>query len=212
MGHKRGRRLLAWGTAVLIMAAGAACTSGASAPPGRSTVEMIWTARGIEPVSAVRNIAGVAVVYGTTPDGLRIFAIDPATGSELWSRPAVTLVAAENVRVDSIDDAAVYLRPTGTQRVSQLVVADPSTGADLTVSAPRYWGPYAGGCAGMTHGCARRPTPSRRAAGGSKSRSGSSAPPAEQCRPVMRRKAFRTTDRRSRWSTCTTASRMTNPE
>ena len=40
----------------------AGCTGSDSTPPVRTTVEKVWTAAGIAPVSAVRAVGGVAVV------------------------------------------------------------------------------------------------------------------------------------------------------
>ena len=83
------RRALALGVALALLAALVACTSNEpDAAPMRTTVEQIWTTAGLEPVSAVRNVGGVAVVYGTTPGGLVLYGLDPATGAQLWAKPA----------------------------------------------------------------------------------------------------------------------------
>ena len=109
-----------------------ACTSDDSAPaPVRTTVEKVWTAAGIDPVSAVENIDGVAVVYGTVPDGLMIYGLDPTNGAILWSKPAAILSGQlSNLWVRDLDGTLAYFRPTGTDRVAQLVLADPKTGLD----------------------------------------------------------------------------------
>ena len=137
----RPRRQAALVAAVLVVLGEvAACTTDdGAAPPVRTVVEEVWTAAGIDPVSAVENIGGVAVGYGTGAGGLMIYGLDPATGTQLWSRPAVTAVTADDVTVADIDGTVAYLRPTGTGRNAQLVLADPATGADLTVSGARYW-------------------------------------------------------------------------
>lgn len=134
------RRALALGVTLALMAGLAACTSDEpAAAPVRTTVEQIWTTAGLEPVSAVRNVGGVAVVYGTTPAGLVIDGLDPATGAQLWAKPAVLPIDDDDSWVIAIGDSVAYFRPTGVDRISTLVVADPHSGADLTVSAPRYW-------------------------------------------------------------------------
>ena len=77
-----GRRVLAFGIAAALLAALVACTPDEpAAAPVRTTVEQLWTTSGLEPVSAVQNIGGVAVVYGTTPGGLVLYGLDPATGA-----------------------------------------------------------------------------------------------------------------------------------
>ncbi len=64
-------RALALGVTLALLAGLVACTSDEpAAAPVRTTAEQIWTTAGLEPVSAVRNVGGVAVVYGTTPGGL----------------------------------------------------------------------------------------------------------------------------------------------
>jgi outer membrane protein assembly factor BamB len=147
--HRVNRRRISSLILALVVLAGiVACTSDDPAPtPVRTTVEKVWTAAGIDPVSAVDNIGGVAVVYGTVPDGLMIYGLDPTTGTILWSRPAAILSdALSNLWVWDLDGAVAYFRPTGTDRVAQLVLADPTTGRDLTVSAARYWAGYPGSC------------------------------------------------------------------
>ena len=146
-GRRRSwRRLLVFGIALSTIVVGSACTAGDADPPPRTTVEQTWTAGGVNPVSAVENVGEVAVVYGTAPDGPSIHGIDPATGAEQWKRPAVTMVAVDHAWVVEVDDTVAYLRPTGTRRVSQLVLADPATGDDLTVSDARYWASYPAEC------------------------------------------------------------------
>lgn len=137
----RPRRQAALVAAVLvILGEVTACTTDdGAAPPVRTVVEKVWTAAGIDPVSAVENIGGVAVGYAADAGGLMIYGIDPATGTQLWNRPAVTTVTADAVTMADIDGTVAYFRPTGTGRIAQLVLADPATGADLTVSSARYW-------------------------------------------------------------------------
>jgi hypothetical protein len=147
---RRSRQWLAAAVVVTVWPALAACTGSDSAgdsdaptstaPPARTAVELAWTAAGIDPVTEVTNIGGVAVVFGTTPQGLLIYGLDPATGSQLWSRPAV--VAGSDfvgALAQDIEGSVAYYRPTGTDRVAQFVLADPKTGADRAVSAARYW-------------------------------------------------------------------------
>ena len=142
--RRAGRR---GGTAlavVLLVGGLTSCTAAEpqAPPPPPAAVEKIWTTTDIDPISAVDEAGGVAVVYGTVPGGAMIYALDPATGDQLWSRPAVPAVRedADDEGYRELDDAVAYLRPTGTARVSQLVLADPRTGADVAVSAARYWG------------------------------------------------------------------------
>ena len=79
-------------------------------------------------------------MYGTAGDDLAIYGLDPVTGAQLWSKPAALPTdRSDSIEVREIDGAVAYLRPTGTARLSQLVLADPTSGADLTVSAARYW-------------------------------------------------------------------------
>ena len=139
--RRANKRLVSSVVVAFVFLAGVvACTSGESPPtPVRTTVEKIWTAAGVDPVSAVRNIDGVAVVYGTTPNGLQIYGLDAATGAILWSKPAVPGVDADRLWVSKIDDTVAYYRPTETDRLAQLVVADPKTGNELAVSSARYW-------------------------------------------------------------------------
>ena len=93
------------------------------------------------------TIGGVAVVFGNTPDGLLIYGLDPATGSILWSKPAI-VPGSDFIGVwaHDIDGSVGYYRPTGTDRVSQFVLADPKTGADRSVSAARYWSAEPASC------------------------------------------------------------------
>jgi len=136
----------ALGLAAVLVIGLAACT-GNNATPDRTTVEKVWTAAGIAPVSAVRAVGGVAVVYGTAGDDLVVYGLDPATGTQLWSRPAALPTdQSDSIEVRETDGAVAYLRPTGTARLSQLVLAEPTTGADLAVSAARYWYAFPGQC------------------------------------------------------------------
>ncbi|MET0966486.1 MAG: hypothetical protein ABWZ02_08830, partial [Nakamurella sp.] len=140
----RRRRWLALATAMLVLSVVAACTGDDDAAPAaavRTTVEKVWTATGIDPVSSVKNVGGVAVVYGSTPTGLMIYGLDPATGAQLWSQPTVVPSADSGgvAWAPQVDDTVTYFRPTGTARLTQLVLADPKNGTDRTVSAPRYW-------------------------------------------------------------------------
>lgn len=142
-----GRRGLVLALLAGLVTGVAACTGAASAPPVRTTVERVWTAADIHPVSAVRAVGGVAVVYGTAGDQLMIYGLDPVTGVQLWSEPAVLPTdESDAVAVHDFDGEVAYLRPTGSARVSQLVLAAPTTGADRTVSAPRYWYAFPGRC------------------------------------------------------------------
>ncbi|HYN71373.1 MAG TPA: hypothetical protein VES60_02645 [Nakamurella sp.] len=133
------RRALALALLAVLTVGLAGCT-GNDSSPDRTTVEKVWTAAGIAPVSEVQAVGGVAVVYGTAGDDLVIYGLDPVTGTQLWSKPAALPTdRSDSIDVREIDGAVAYLRPTGTARLSQLVLADPTTGADLTVSAARYW-------------------------------------------------------------------------
>ena len=154
---RRARRLLAAAVVVGVCAALAACTGSDSAgdsdaptstaPPARTAVEQAWTAAGIDPVTKVTNIGGVAVVFGTTPGGLLIYGLDPATGSTLWSKPAI-VPGSDFIGAwaHDVGGSVAYYRPTGTDRVSQFVLADPKTGADRSVSAARYWSAQPASC------------------------------------------------------------------
>src|SRR5580765_4658192 len=83
-------RALALGVTLALLAGLVACTADEpAAAPVRTTAEQIWTTAGLEPVSAVRNVGGVALVYGTPPGGFVLYALDPATGGQLWANPAV---------------------------------------------------------------------------------------------------------------------------
>ncbi len=145
------RRISSLILALVVLAGIVACTSDDPAPtPVRTTVEKVWTAAGIDPVSAVDNVGGVAVVYGAVPDGLMIYGLDPISGVQLWSKPAVLATDANYVAVAQAHGKVNYLRPSGTDRISELVIADPRTGADLAVSAPRYWSWTGSECAGNT--------------------------------------------------------------
>lgn len=139
--RRSARRWLALLLTAFAVIGTASCTgSDSSGPEVRTTIEKIWTAADIDPVSAVEEVDGVAVVYGTSGDDLLIYGLDPVTGAQLWSKPATLLTdESDSIKVSEIDGAVAYFRPTGTQRLAQLVLADPKTGADLTVSAPRYW-------------------------------------------------------------------------
>ncbi len=142
-----GRRGFVLALVAGLVAGVASCTGAGSAPPVRTTVEQVWTAAGIHPVSAVRAVGGVAVVYGTAGDELMIYGLDPVSGAQLWSRPvALPTDQSDSVAVRDIDGQVAYLRPTGSARLSQLVLAEPTTGADRTVSAPRYWYAFPGRC------------------------------------------------------------------
>ena len=141
-GGAPGRRWAGLGLVIGVLLGVAACTSGESTPvppPARTTVERVWTAAGVDPVSAVVDVDGVAVVYGTVGNGLMIYGLDPATGAQLWTRPAIPTVVADQVDLTPVDGSVAYFRPIGADRAAQLVLADPHTGADLTVSAARYW-------------------------------------------------------------------------
>jgi hypothetical protein len=140
---RRPRRAAVLLAALLLVAALTSCTDTAAqlppAPP--AVVEKIWTTTGIDPISEVDRVGGVAVVYGTVPGGVMIYVLDPANGEQLWSNPALPLWSrsADDDGYRRLDDSVAYFRPTGTDRVSQLVLADPLTGRDLVVSAARYW-------------------------------------------------------------------------
>jgi len=140
------RSALALALAAVLVVGVTGCTGGDS-PSARTTVEKVWTAAGIAPVSEVRAVGGVAVVYGTAGHDLMVYGLDPVTGAQLWSKPAALPTnQSDSIEVREIDGAVAYLRPTGTARLSQLVLADPTTGADLTVSAARYWYTLPGRC------------------------------------------------------------------
>lgn len=151
--HSRsGRRTQRWFASALalgVFASMVGCTgSGSDAPPVRTTVEKIWTAAGIDPVSQVDEIGGVAVVYGTTPTGLMIYGLDPATGAQLWSKPTIVgpTDSGNAIWTPDLSGTVTYFRPTGTDRLTQLVLADPKTGADKSVSEARYWSTYPPKC------------------------------------------------------------------
>jgi hypothetical protein len=154
---RRSRPWLALAVLVCVCAALAACTgsdsagdadaSTSTAPLARTAVEQVWTAAGIDPVTGVTTIGGVAVVFGNTSDGLLIYGLDPATGSILWSKPAI-VPGSDFIGVwaHDINGSVAYYRPTGTDRVSQFVLADPKTGGDRSVSAARYWSAEPASC------------------------------------------------------------------
>ncbi|MEP6560072.1 MAG: hypothetical protein ABJD68_03235 [Nakamurella sp.] len=144
-------RWLAVAAALLMLAGTAGCTSADDAAPAaavRTAVQKVWTATGIDPVSPVQNVGGVAVVYGTTPAGLMIYGLDPTTGAQLWSKPTIVPSADSGgfAWAPRLDTAVTYFRPTGTDRLTQLVLADPKTGVDESVSAARYWSTHPPTC------------------------------------------------------------------
>ena len=139
--RRPGRRVPAFLAVAAIVLGTPGCTGTDSAPPEvRTTVDKLWTATGIDPVSAIKAVDGVAVVYGTIKDGLAIYGLDPATGTQLWTQRAGLPVAdSDAIWVSDIKGTVAYFRPTGTDRLARLVLADPKTGADLAVSEPRYF-------------------------------------------------------------------------
>ena len=105
-------RALALGVTLALLAGLVACTSDEpTAAPVRTTAEQIWTTAGLEPVSAVRNVGGVAVVYGSTPGGLVIYGLDPATGAQLWRQAGGNANRRFNERAGSRDRRIGCLLP-----------------------------------------------------------------------------------------------------
>jgi hypothetical protein len=90
--------MLALGGTLALLAGLTACTSDEpAAAPVRTTAEQIWTTAGLEPVSAVRNVGGVAVVYGTTPGGLVIYGDDAHRSSPELLIESTHLVAVSTL-------------------------------------------------------------------------------------------------------------------
>ena len=64
--RRSARRWLALLLTAFAVIGTASCTgSDSSGPEVRTTIEKVWTAADIDPVSAVEEVDGVAVVYGT---------------------------------------------------------------------------------------------------------------------------------------------------
>ena len=87
LGRRSVRSALALALAAVLVVGVTGCTGGDS-PPARIAVEKVWTAAGTAPVSEVRAVGGVAVVYGTAGHDLVVYGLDPVTGAQLWSKPA----------------------------------------------------------------------------------------------------------------------------
>jgi hypothetical protein len=78
--------------------------------------EVIWRTEDVRPVSAPIVVEGAVVLYTRTGQELFVTAVDPADGTELWSRPATPSQSIRGVglHLRSVDGSvarAVRLEP-----------------------------------------------------------------------------------------------------
>jgi len=103
--------------------------------PSPTVVQESWRLA-LKPLTQPVYVDGVAVLLASVREALTIVAIDPVTGSKLWSRPATTsgVSAQEPLSVAVVGDDIAYFRPAGGLTSARLVVADVHTGKDLATS------------------------------------------------------------------------------
>jgi hypothetical protein len=131
--HMRARTLLVAVVAAAFMLGG--CGAGVRFDGrGLSPVSVpAWTTAAT-PVSQPYSVAGRVVAYTVRDERLYLVGIDPPTGTIAWEREAslgwLNLDAA--ARPALIGDRVAYLRPApGPNKLAELVLADPRTGADV---------------------------------------------------------------------------------
>ena len=120
-------------------------------------VRPAWTNNAIHPVTSVLAVGGRLVVYGSEGNSLTLYGLDPATGQVAWQRAASTSATTPGIglRVLSVADAVVYLRPDPVDALgARLVAADPATGADRAVGAPAVFYTPPMDCGDNAHVCA----------------------------------------------------------
>ncbi|HET8601065.1 MAG TPA: PQQ-binding-like beta-propeller repeat protein, partial [Segeticoccus sp.] len=94
----------------------------------------LWHSTKLDPVSGVTNVDGVAVLYTHRGQSLRITALDPRTGTQLWAHEASAsqLLPGIPLSVHQVGDKVVYLRPSNKwDDRARLVVVAPRTGRVL---------------------------------------------------------------------------------
>jgi outer membrane protein assembly factor BamB len=75
--------------------------------------EVIWRTEDVRPVSAPIVVEGAVVLYTRTGQELFVTAVDPADGTELWSRPATPSQSIREVglHLRSVDGSVAHLAP-----------------------------------------------------------------------------------------------------
>ena len=145
---RRSRTIL---TLVALALAASACngagSKGNASPVQTRTTQVAWSAR-LSPVSQVRMVDGVAVLYITAGRDLDLVGLDPRTGHELWRRVASPSYITPGVSIDvapvgAKQDLVAFFAPNHAGAsyplYADLVVLDPSTGQDVQRLSGRYF-------------------------------------------------------------------------
>ena len=114
-----------------------AATKGARQPGG-------WNTRGVAPVSPAALVGGRVVLYAkaTGPaGGVRVVALDPATGRLKWWRPASAASTSLGTPLELTYDAdRVYVyTPTGSAGLARVTAYDAATGQPAWTTAAAYY-------------------------------------------------------------------------
>jgi outer membrane protein assembly factor BamB len=109
------------------------CSTGADGQPAAAPpMQEAWKTTGLDVVSSPVIVKDSVVVYATAPKkGLRIVALDAATGKLRWQQPATPseLRPSDGVWVTHSDTEVYYLRPVkGDDYDADVVAADAVTG------------------------------------------------------------------------------------
>jgi hypothetical protein len=157
MDGRAARAGLAGCCALMLLAA--ACTSSPAPKPGPTPPRPVlaWTHGELEPIGQFWTFGRVVAGYATEGRELRLVALDPTSGRQLWRQPASlgAIVPGVPAGVAEVDGRIAYLRPDRKGRLfARLVVADPATGDDVAVSPPLLFRSPPGPCTDGVDVCA----------------------------------------------------------
>lgn len=115
----------------------------------------VWTTAAT-PVGQAYAVAGIAVAYTTRAERLYLVGIEPSTGAVRWEKEAslgwLNLGAAAKPAL--VGDRVAYLRPTqSADKLAELVLADPRTGADVVKTSAAVFTGVLSPCANNTDVC-----------------------------------------------------------
>lgn len=138
--------------------ANAPATSSAPGSPGPGGVTPVWGRADLIPVSRVKAANGVAVVMTRNEAALSVTAVDPVSGTTLWSRPATPSAVVPGISVDFTVLAGrhvAWLEPGSLPGFARLVVVDPRGSGRVVARSDEFrFLSYPRSCEDDTYVCA----------------------------------------------------------
>jgi hypothetical protein len=118
-------------TLVIVGCSGGGSKSARNATTTTAPGPVGWTRADLRPVSQPVVVGGVFVLYVSADAGVRVVALDPASGRTVWDAPAAVsaITAGVEPALGVFGELVTFLEPTGLAGAAKLVAANGRTGA-----------------------------------------------------------------------------------